>query len=201
MAVVCILISIEGMQKNKTNLIKALHKCTEHWEIFGLLIFYCNYLSYHLLDKLLEELGQERAFNTIRKKMSIYKRELKKFRECTTLKLFCQAVPYVDDDPPPGFKKMEIIFDWPDTATLEDAERFLECYRATHNIHNCEMVLSGIKTEPCTVVWFITATAAQKLTSDTPFKVTEITKYVVRIEIAGSCVYQASPSKRVSYVY
>ena len=70
---------------------KSLRQCEDHWELFGLLNLYWNYLSPDLLDQLLDELCmKESSFKLIRDKMKMYKTDLQKFRQRTTLKLFCQ---------------------------------------------------------------------------------------------------------------
>ena len=45
--------------------------------------------------------------------MAEYVKDVEKFREDTPLVLFCQAVPYMERDPPPGLKTLVTGHQWP----------------------------------------------------------------------------------------
>ena len=106
---------------------KDLHECKDHWELFTLLNFHWNYLSYDMLDQLIDELTvRDSSFEAIAGEMVVYKKELLEFRKRTSLKLFCQAVPHSKEDPPAGFRKMVTSHKWPGTITLEVVEEFTE---------------------------------------------------------------------------
>ena len=60
---------------------KTLRKSEDHWELFGYLNLYWNYLSYDLLDQLIEELtDQNKTFATIAGEIEVYKKDLRAFR-------------------------------------------------------------------------------------------------------------------------
>ena len=115
---------------------KALRQCEDHLELFGSLNFYWNYLAYDLLDHLIGELVKKHNFfETVSAEMVMYKKELQEFRKRTPLDLFCQTGTFsLDDDPPPGFRKMVVKFDWPQTATLEDVETFRRRYTISYDL-------------------------------------------------------------------
>ena len=137
MTVVYMLTEIRAVEQHKVFLqerLKSLRQCEDHWELFSLLNLYWNYLSPDLLDQLLEEIIKEKSsFEAIGKEMEKYKIDLQKFRQRTTLKLFCQAdTTSTEYDPPPGFRMIVIKHNWPDTVTLEDVERFRRRYMPRH---------------------------------------------------------------------
>ena len=127
---------------------KDFNACNNHWELFGLLNLYWSYLAYDLLDQLIESLALENiSFESVAGVMAVYKKDLQQFRKHTTLELFCQAEPStLDDDPPPGFRKMMVKFDWPKTVTLEDVEVFRKRYACKYNLKECAMILNTIGT-------------------------------------------------------
>ena len=102
---------------------KTLCQCEDHQELFGMLNFYWDCLSPDLLDKLIEKLiPEESSFEDIGEEMGKYKTDLQKFRQRTTLKLFCQADTSSECDPPPEFRKIVVKHDWPDTVTLKNSD-------------------------------------------------------------------------------
>ena len=159
MTVLYMLTEIRAVDQHKVFLEekhKSLRQCEDHWELFGLLNLYWNYLSPDLLDQLLEELIQEESsFEAIGKEMEKYKTDLHKFRQRTTVMLFCQADTSTECDPPPGFRKIVIKHDWPDTVTLEDVEKFRRQYAQTYNLLSCTIILYSIRPGSFTVTWFV----------------------------------------------
>ena len=122
MTVVYMLTEIRAIDQHKVFLEerhKSLRQCDDHWELFGMLNFYWNYLSPDLLDQLLAELIlEETSFEAIGEKMEKYKSDLQKFRQRTTLELFCQADTSAECDPPPEFRQIVVKHNWPTTVTL-----------------------------------------------------------------------------------
>ena len=203
MTVVYLLTSIRAVGEHKVFLEEkhpTLRRSEDHWELFGLLNLYWNYLAYDLLDQLIEELTQKNdIFKAVAGEMAEYKKDLQIFRQHTTLELFCQVQPEDrDEDPPPGFKKMVVKHNWPEIVTLEDVERFRQRYARKYNLSECAMMLHNIRTGSITVTWFIPDTVVEILRAKravdmyTEFKVTEL-------EIAGTCVYQTHSEGQVSF--
>ena len=170
---------------------RTLRKSEDHLELFILLNFYWDYLAYDLLDQLIEELTEKnKAFESIAGEIAVYKKDLQRFRKRTNLELFCQAVPStLDDDPPPGFRKMVFIFDWPKTVTLEDVEVFRRRYACKYNLKECAMILNTIGTGSFTVIWFIPVTVIETLTKKRALDIIKEFN-VTRLEIDGRCIYQ-----------
>ena len=91
MTLVYMLMEIRAVEQHKVfpqeRLIdKSLRQCEDHWELFGILNLYWNYLSPDLLDQLLKELIlEESSFLAIGEEMEKYKTDLQNFRQRTTL--------------------------------------------------------------------------------------------------------------------
>ena len=217
MAVVYILTSLSAvyMAEHKEFLNekkRKLNRCQSHLILFGELNLYWNYLSYHLLDHLIKEVSQKYNFFTevegkaveqclkdVKQQMNSYKRDLKRFREHTPLKLFCQAENCGIDDPPPGFRKMVVKYDWPITTTLEDVEKFRQCYVRHYNLRDCAMMLNSIRPGTFTVTWFVPSSVIELLKKKAPKVFQKFN--ISRLEfpgVAGYCVYEAPVQCNVS---
>ena len=182
---------------------KALRQCGDHLELFGSLNFYWNYLAYDLLDYLIRELAKKHDFFlTVAVEMSMYKKDLHEFRKRTKLVQFCQADPNpLDEDPPPGFRKMVVKFDWPQTKTLEDVENFRRQYARCYDLQTCAMMLNSIRTGSFTVTWFIPVSVVDMLRKKralTVFKEFSVTRLEIHTP-AKTCVYQLHLQRQVSF--
>ena len=104
---------------------KSLCKSDDHLELFEQLDPHWNYLSYDLLDMLLDKVTMiNSSFHHVRNEMDIYKNDLRNFRERTELNLFCQTLPHEEYDHSPEFRKLVMAHQWPKTITLKDVELF-----------------------------------------------------------------------------
>ena len=178
-----------------------LWRSQDHCHIFLHLNLYWNYLSYDLLDKLLDELlGENSDFKTIKEEMERYKIDLQGFRESTTLVLFCKGVPQSYCDPPPGFKKVLTKHQWPETITLEDVETFRKRFLCTLKLQDCAMMIHGIETGSFKITWFAALSHSILKENEEMKKVFREFK-VISIYIDGQCVYQqyVQLSQQVSY--
>ena len=176
---------------------KALRQCEDHLELFGSLNFYWNYLAPDLLDHLITELAKKHdSFQTVAGEMAVYQNDLEEFRKHTTLMLFVEADPCtLDEDPPPGFRKMVVKFDWPETATLEDVEKFRRRYASSYDLQTCAIMLNSIRAGSFTVTWFIPVSVVEMLRKKRALTVFKEFS-VIRLEIDGSCVYEVSTLRR-----
>ena len=204
MTVVYTLTTILTVQEHKGFLEekqKSLSESSNHWELFGKLNLYWTYLSYGLLEHLVEELAlKHNWFQTVAGEMAVYKKDLEEFRKRTILVLFCEADPRpLDEDPPPGFRKMVVKFDWPRTATLEDVEKFRRRYASSYDLQTCAMMLNSIGTGSFTVTWFVPVSVVEMLRKKRALAVFKEFS-VTRLDIHTStqiCVYQIPPQRPV----
>ena len=193
MTVVYMLTSILAVDEHKVFLEekhRVLYECNHHLQLFGLLNLYWNYLAYDLLDQLIEELTlKNEAFEDIAGQMATYKNDLQLFRENTPLDLFCQAVPAMEDDPPPGFRKVVVKFNWPNTVTLEDVERFRIRYAQMYDLKKCAMMLNVVRRGSFKVTWFVPLTIVKILRKEMSPSVF-VQFNVSTVVVAGHSVYR-----------
>ena len=205
MTVVYLLTSILSVDEHKKYLEekhKVLRRCEDHLELFGELNLHWNYLSYDLLDQLIEELTlKDGAFESVGGEMAEYKREIHEFRKRTTLKLFCLADPYTEENPPPGYRKMVTKHQWPDTTTLEEVEQFRKQFFRTFNLHSaCAMIVNNVRTESFSITWFvllpdIVITTLKKCTAN----IAVFRNYCVSVVVIdGVCVYKTPILQEIS---
>ena len=181
---------------------KVLRQCEDHLELFGSLNFYWNYLAPDLLDHLIRELAKKHDwFQTVAGEIAVYNKDLEEFKKGTTLMLFVEADPCtLNEDPPPGFRMMVVKFDWPDTATLEDVEKFRRRYASSYNLQTCAVMLNSIRTGSFTVTCFIPVSVVETLRKKRALAVFKEFS-VTRVEIhtlTQICVYQTTPPRTVS---
>ena len=130
-------------------------------ELFAYLNLYWNYLEYKPFSLLLEEPAlKESAFAGVRNEMAEYVKDIEKFREDTPLALFCQAVPYMKRDPPPGLQTLVTEHQWLETATLGDVEGFKESFLDVFGLPECAMMMDGIRRGSFKVTWFVLLSVA-----------------------------------------
>ena len=159
MTVLTLLSSIFGFDVRKVVLYKHqkdLDEVESNSELFGYLNLYCNYLKYKPFSLLLQEHAlKESAFAGVRNEMAEYVKDVEKFRQDTSLVLFCQAVPYMERDPPPGLQILVTEHQWPETATLGDVEGFKEGFLGVFGLPECAMMMDGIRRGSFKVTWFV----------------------------------------------
>ena len=169
------------------------YQANDHAELIGQLSFHMNYLSYHLLDYL----GNEFDLVEVKGKMMIYKSDLQQFRKKTPLALFYRTQKRKVFDPPQGFRRAVIHFDWRNGITLEDVEEFREQYATHYNLRECAMMVAQIRSGSYIITWFIPESVVEKLKAKVPREI--LKKYcVTKLEIAGACVYRSRKAQKVS---
>ena len=141
---------------------KDLCESKNYWELFELLNLYWNYLSFGLLDGLIDGLFESNsAFGDIKDQMDQYKEDIQKFRENTKLVLFCQldysmlAINQLQPcNPPPGFQKMVTEHQWPKTVTLKDVEEFRKAFLLSFGLPECAVMVNRIRRNCFEITWF-----------------------------------------------
>ena len=147
--------------------------------------FNWNYLSYDLLDYLINEF----ELHEIKNDMEAYKKDLSQFRVKTPLTLFCQTQKKRRIKPSQEFQDLVAEFDWPDVVTLEDVEQFRQEYACYYGLRECAMMLAVIRSKCFIVTWFIPECIVEKLRMKVP--ITILKKYfVTELIIGGRCVYR-----------
>ena len=172
--------------------ISAFYQAHDNSELFGILNPNWNYLSYQLLDHLIQEFD----LAEVKGKMETYKKHLRQFREKTPLTLFCQTQKKRQLNQDPKFHEMVAKFDWPAEVTLEVVEQFRQEYAYKYRLRECAMMLTEVRPGSFIITWFIPEALVEKLRVNVPQAV--LMKHsVTELTIAGRCVYHL-PKHRVS---
>ena len=165
--------------------VSAFIRAANHSELFGAMNFNWNYLSYYLLDHLVQGFQLEE----VKGEMEAYKKDLRQFREKTPLTLFCQTQKRGHVRLYPGFQEMVAKFDWPAKATLEVVEQFRQEYAYNYSLRECAMMLAEVRPGSFIVTWFIPESIVEKLRAKLPRAI--LKKYfVTELKITGRCVYR-----------
>ena len=173
--------------------ISVYYQANDHAELIGQLSFNMNYLSYHLLDYMANTF----QLDEVKGKMNTYKSDLRQFRMQTSLTLFCRAQKRRRIRLTAEFREMVAEFDWPEDVTLEVVEQFREEYTSKHNLRECAMMVAQVRPGSFIVTWFIPESVVEKLKGKVPRAI--LKKYsVIKLEIAGSCVYRLRKPQEVS---
>ena len=202
--VVSLVTSILGFNVRKTfqeKYQKDIHQCKDHWELFGYLNFYWNYLSFNLLQQLLNE-NALKDCSDLKHEMVVYADDVERFRQDTTLLLFCCIGSEKYLLIPSGFQKMVTEHTLPETATLQDLEEFQKSFLNTFGLNDRAMMLEGVEMGSFKVTWFthLPITVVQhmkgsqgKIKAFKDFKVTFVS-------IDGECIFHMQDMEQVSIV-
>ena len=106
------------------NTLNVLYQATDQVELFGTLNTHLNYLSYDLLDHVVNEFKLVEIGGDMKK----YKEDLKRFRMKTPLKMFCKTQTKRFFKLSSEFREVVTNFNWPNTVTLEVVEQFRQEY-------------------------------------------------------------------------
>ena len=148
MTVVYMLLSVVSgneQQKVLRQNYRSLRESKDHLELFSKLNPHWNYLSYDMLDLLIEELRIiDGNFETVGVQMDVYKKELQEFRMNTPLDQFCEALPYEEHELSPTFHKSVIEYPWPQIITLEDVYVFHNHFAQSYKLQSLAMMVKSV---------------------------------------------------------
>ena len=169
----------------------ALYECQHHQELFGALNFYCSYLMCDLFVHIVRELTTKHTswFKDLLERVAQYESDLTEFKKNVTLKSFSGVkLNMVESDPPPGFRKVVVQFEWPETATIECIETFKQCYAQHYGLHTCVILVNWIGTN--SFVLFIPTAVVKLVKKNRALNVYKEFS-ITRVDCDGSCVLQA----------
>ena len=182
----------DDMEEHKQFLeshLSILYQAHDQSELFGALGFNMNYLSYQLLEYLIFEFELEVA-----EEMEVYKADLRRFRERTSLLLFCQTQKKRYVEPPSRFQEVVGKFKWPRDVTLEVVEQFRQEYAFHYNLRECAMMLVEVRPGSFVVAWFVPESIVEKLKIKIPEKILE--KFATaELTIGGDCIYSSEDTE------
>ena len=163
-----------------------LYRADDQNELFGTLNPHVNYLSYHLLDYLVDEFDLK-----IKDEMEKYKEDLQKFREKTPLTLYCKTQKKRYIKLSSEFREVVAVFEWPNDVTLEVVEQFRQEYACHYKLRECAMMVAEIR--PCSfiVTWYVPESVAEKLKTRIPKEILQKCS-ATKLVVDGSCVYEVA---------
>ena len=181
---------------------KDLHQCKDHWELFGYLNFYWSFLSFNLLQQLLDEHALKDC-SDVKKEMAMYADDVERFRQDTTLILFCRIASDKCLLIPPGFQRMVTEHNLPETATLQDLEEFQKSFLNTFGLHDCATMLEGVKTGCFKVTWFthLHTTVIQHMKGSQGRIKTFKEFKVAFVSVDGECIFHIQDMEQVRIMY
>ena len=180
---------------------KDLHQCKDHWELFGHLNFYWNYLSFNLLQQLLNEHALKDC-SDVQKEIVVYADDVERVRQDTTLLLFCRVASDKCLLIRPGFQKMVTEHNLPETATLQDLDEFQKSLLNTFGLNDCAMMLEGVEMGSFKVTWFtrLHTTVIQHMEGSQGRIKTFRDFKVSFVSIDGECIFRIQEMEQVSTV-
>ena len=138
-----------------------VENCFEKYErnvvkLFKFLDFYWNFYSYNILDKLIEKLAvKERLFESVKKDMEVYKEDMNKFRESTTMEnMRMQKELLAIEKIPPGAVEILVEKDYDSIKTLKDLKEFQKECSHFLKINECAILLKEIWGDEYVVSWY-----------------------------------------------
>ena len=133
-----------------------LPECKDHWELFGYLNLYWNYLSFNVFNELLQEPALKKHLYLTRGEIDTYMQDMEIFREYTTLIQFGQ-VSYKLNHLPPGFQRMVTEHYWSEATVLKEVEKFQKSFLNMFGLQQCAMIMEQVTlTGSFNVLWFAT---------------------------------------------
>ena len=165
--------------------VHAFYQAIDHSELFGIMNPNWNYLSYHLLDHLIQEFD----LHEVKGNMEAYKKNLQQFRKKTPVTIFCRTQKRRRMKVDSEFQKMVAVFRWPDDVTLEVVEQFRQEYAYHYSLRECAMMYAQLHEGSFIMTWCIPESIVEKLRANIPRAL--LIKYsVAELKIAGNCVYR-----------
>lgn len=118
-----------------------LSHVSTHSQIFGVVKYKWNYISYKLLDHLIQRFIDD---SSIAEEMMKYKADLQQFREKTPLIQFCLTEKESSVELPPNFQDIVAKFEWPDDVTLEVVDQFRKEYLPRYHLREVAVMLASV---------------------------------------------------------
>ena len=162
-----------------------LEKADNQSMLIGQLDYNMDYLSYHLLDSILDTFG----LKEVKAQMEEYKSELMQFRMKTPLDLFCQKQERKRIRLSPEFKEVVAKFDFIKDITLEDVEQFRLAYSSHYKLQDFAMMITAVRPGSFVVTWQVPSCIVEKLKTNVPKSILKKC-FVKKLTIAGTCFYE-----------
>ncbi|CAI8034551.1 hypothetical protein GBAR_LOCUS19445 [Geodia barretti] len=166
-----------------------LEKADNQSMLIGQLDYNMDYLSYHLLDSIVDTFG----LKEVKAQMEGYKSELMQFRMKTPLVLFCQKQERKRIRLSPEYEGVVAKFDMKDNITLENVEQFRLAYSSHYKLQDFAMMITAVRPGSFVVTWQVPSCIVEKLKTNAPKSILK-KWFVKKLTIAGTCFYETENS-------
>jgi hypothetical protein len=161
-----------------------LEKADNQSMLIGQLDYNMDYLSYHLLDSILDTFG----LKEVKTQMENYKSELMQFRMNMPLSLVCRSQKRKRIRLSPDFEEVVAKFDYTTDMTLEDVEQFRVAYASHYSLREFAMMIAAVRPGSFIVTWHTPSSIVEKLKTNVPKSILK-KWFVAKLTVAGTCVY------------
>ena len=177
--------------------ISVFEQAHNHSALIGQLDFNMDYLSYRLLDYLVEEFGLEE----VKVLMEAYKLDIQEFRAKTPVTLFCQSQQAERVKISPEFQEVVAEFKQQRDMKLNVVEQFQKKYTAHYHLKDLALIFAGIHlgASVITVTWFFPRSLATKLKENVP-RVMLKTKSISKLTVSRVCVYRSGATQDYLFI-
>ena len=180
--------------------IEELQQTSDQSELLGKLGFNIDYISYHLLESLIENL----FLKNLKEVIDAYKSDLECFRKSTLLIHFSQRKELRLH---PEFIEVVTRVEWQDNVKLEYMEQFRREYSSHYKLNKYTMMFAhakmvfvqATKKKNFLITWYAPKSLTGILQNCDNLPKDDLKRYSVnKLEVAGECVYRAQ--YRVSFI-
>ena len=168
--------------------IERFYKSSSVVVVFGILNTYWSYLSYHLLEHVINQCSLEE----LKIQMQEFKAEVNLFKETTPLGIFADAEKKLDLKIPDGFETFISSHEFSRYSLLKEVEKVRVKFNDTYRFEDFVLMVNDILPGSIKIVWLIPTAATQHLleVTSTLERGRFHTIMLVELEFRGECIYR-----------
>ena len=170
-----------------------LLQCSNLRDAFDYLSRYWSYLSYHLLESIIDEC----SLKDVKEQMEEFKTELTSFKEEIPLEVFANADNMLDQTIPETFEKLTSIHEFKRDSFLKDIDRVHAELKYQYRFEDCALILYDILPGSITMVWLIPKSV--KHLKSAAQEGTFRTIKLVELQFHGKCIYEDDLTSEVQH--
>ena len=165
--------------------------------VFYILNTYWSYLSYHLLEHVINQCSLE----DLKIQMEEFKTEVNLFKEETPLGVFAHAEKKIESPIPDCFTKLISKHKLSKDSYLKEVERVRVELKNEYRFEDCALMLYDVLSGSIEIVWLIPKSATQHVLKVTSTMETGRFRKImlVELEFQGECIYKDDLTSEVVY--
>ena len=168
--------------------IERFYKSSSVVVVFGILNTYWSYLSYHLLEHVINQCSLE----DLNIQMKEFKAEVNLFKETTPLGVFASAEKRLDLKIPDGFETFISNHQFSKDSLLKEVERVYVELNDTYRFEDVALMLNDVLPGSIKIVWLIPTSATKHVlqVTSTLERGRFRTVMMVKLEFQRECIYK-----------